>query len=196
MHFGHGWHQQNSLNLLVSMHVPRRHSRRLLLPPGWVALGFLLLLGCQVLLAHRRQLQLYSVMQLNMPLLEKLAEEKRKKGGPDSYIFSKPLANIKTTTHWRNASFIVKPRRDSVNEAIIKSAVLAIQADEDHARGVRIRFGRGATYSSLMNLLDMMLRLNQPMYWLDIEHRPTTFYIVNGKAVKAKKTPAIRLTYY
>jgi len=33
------------------MYVPRRHYRRLLLPPGWVALRFLLLLGCQVLLA-------------------------------------------------------------------------------------------------------------------------------------------------
>lgn len=33
--------------------LPRRYYRRLLLPLGWVALGFLLLLGCQALLSHR-----------------------------------------------------------------------------------------------------------------------------------------------
>ncbi|MGI4736024.1 MAG: hypothetical protein ACRYG7_12685 [Janthinobacterium lividum] len=51
------------------MFLPRRHYRRLLLPPGWVALGFLLLLGCLALLSHRQQLRLENVLQLTMPRL-------------------------------------------------------------------------------------------------------------------------------
>ena len=178
------------------MYVSRRHSRRLLLPPGWVTLGFLLLLGCQIIIINKQWLQPKNVLQLTMPLLERIAEEKRRDGELDTYLFSKPLASIKTATSWQNASLVGKLLSDSVNEAKIKAAVLALQADEGHARGVRVHFGSSATYRNLASLLDMMLRLNQPRYWLDIEHQPTTFYIVNGRAVKTRKSPRTKLTYY
>jgi len=169
------------------MYLPRRHSRRLLLPPGWVALGFLLLLGCQLLRLDKR-LRLENVLQLTMPMLERMAEEKQKEGVPNVYLFSKPLARIKTATRWQDARLVGKHASDSVSIAIIKATVLAVQADMGHARGVRVRLGSSATYSNLVSLLDMMLRLKRPKYWLDIEHQPATFYMVNSKAVKTKGT--------
>ncbi len=89
-----------------------------------------------------------------------------------------------------------KPAGDSVSKARIEAAVLAIQADEGHARGVRVHLRRGATYGNVVSLLNMMLRLDHPRYWLDVEHQPTIFYIVNGKAVKTRRTSSTELTYY
>jgi hypothetical protein len=177
------------------MYVPRRHTRRLLLPPVWVALGFLLLLGCQVLQIDKR-LRPENVLQLTMPMLEKVARGKQKAGEPYTYLFTSPLASIKTATHWQETTLVGKPANDLVKEAAIEASVLAIQADKSHARGVRIRLGGSATYRNLVSLLDIMLRLDHQRYWLDIEHRPTTFYIVNGKAIKTRKIPTTELTYY
>lgn len=56
------------LPVSVSLLPPRRHWRPLLLPRGLVALGFLLLLGCRVLVQDPR-LKVYSVLQLTMPVV-------------------------------------------------------------------------------------------------------------------------------
>ena len=176
------------------MPVLRRHSRRLLLPPGWVALGFLLLIGCHVLLKNGTRLLPKNVVQLTMPVLEKIAAEKCKNGDPYVYFFAKPLASIKTATHWQDAAFIGKPYCDSVSKTRVEAMVLATQADFGHARGIRVHFGKGATYGNLVSLLDMMPRLNQKKYWLDIEHQPATFYVVNDKAVKTRIFASARMT--
>ncbi|RYE89831.1 MAG: hypothetical protein EOO37_04270 [Cytophagaceae bacterium] len=176
------------------MYLPRRHYRRLLLPPGWVALGFLLLLGCQALVSQLIRRQIECITQLTMPILEKVAKEKYSDLSP--YCFCKPLADIKTTTRWQNAQLIGNSLRFPVNKTALEAAVQATQADAGHARGVRVFFRPTATYGSLVSLLDMMNRLNQRKYWLDIEHRPVTFYIVNDKAVKTRRTPETNLTYY
>jgi hypothetical protein len=178
------------------MYLSRRHYRRLLLPPGWVALGSLLLLGCQVLLTHRRQLLPKAVLQLAMPVLEKVAAKQQRKGNSTGYLFSNPLASIKTATHWQDAALIGRPAKDSVSEAAIEAMVTAMQADNGHARGVRVRLSTGATYSNLVSLLAMMNRLNQPKYWFAIEHQPLTFYAVNDKAVKSRRLPTSQLIYY
>jgi hypothetical protein len=177
------------------MYMPRRHYRRLLLPPGWVALGFLLLLGCQLVVKNRTRVLPENVVQLTMPVLEKVAEEKYKNVDPYVYLFAKPLARIKTATHWQDATFIGKPYPGSMNKARVEAMVLATQADFGHARGIRIRLGKGATYSNLVSLLDVMMWLNQKKYWLDIEHQPTTFYVVNDKAVKTSRIMEARMTY-
>jgi len=54
---------------MLLLRSSRRFRRPLLLPPGWVALGFLLLIGCLLLQAHWRQLRLVNVVQLTMPPL-------------------------------------------------------------------------------------------------------------------------------
>ena len=51
----------------MHFHLPRRHRRRLLLPPGLLALAGLLLLGCLALRPWQERLGRKVVMQLTMP---------------------------------------------------------------------------------------------------------------------------------
>jgi hypothetical protein len=163
------------------MHAPRRHSRRLLLPPGWVALGFLLLLGCQALLAHRRQLRQESMLQLTMPYTEAQAKKRHQEGVSYSVMFYMPLSYVSTRRNWHTAQLIGKPMNDFINIELVEKAVRTIQADTSHVGSVRVYLHPGASYASLVYLLDMMNRLNQREYWFDIEHQPATFYIVTRK---------------
>ncbi len=164
------------------MYAPRRYSRRLLLPPGWVALGFLLLLGCQALLAHRRQLRQYGAIQLTMPVPEKMAVKY-----PTYYgiaLFPSLWSRIKRETRWDNINLNGGKLNDFVNDVVTANAVQAVRIDTAHARGVRIYFRPGTTYRNLVSVLDLMNRLEHPRYWLDIEHSHTVFYVVNKKAIK------------
>ena len=55
----------------MHFYLPRRHRRRLLLPPGWVALAGLLLLGCLALRPWQERLKRQVVLELTMPPLNK-----------------------------------------------------------------------------------------------------------------------------
>jgi hypothetical protein len=164
------------------MHIPRRHSRRLLLPPGWVALGFLLLLGCQALLAHRQQISVYHKLELAMPIPENMSAKTYHT--PYVKAFTKPLADIKPATRWSIINLNGRKLHDFVNSALVATAVQGIDADATQAAGVKICFQTGATYSNVIAMLDLVNRLDHPRYWLDVEHQPTAFYAVNSKAVK------------
>ncbi len=173
------------------MYVPRRHSRRLLLPPGWVALGFLLLLGCQALLAHRRQISVYHKLELAMPIPENMAAKTYH--APYVKAFTKPLADIKPATRWNIINLNGRKLHDFVNSALIATAMQGIDADATQAAGVKICFQTGATYGNVVAMLDLMNRLSYPRYWLDIEHQPTAFYAVNSQAVKPiKEGPTLK----
>jgi hypothetical protein len=155
-----------------------------LLPPGWVALGFLLLLGCQALLAHRRQLQLPSILRLQMPIPERMVIEIDNTYAKDFKLFTKPLADIKPETHWATINFNGRRLNDFVNGAIATTAVRSADADTIHAAGVKVCFQSGTTYGSVVAMLDLMERTGHRSYWLDIEHQPTAFYVVNDLAIK------------
>lgn len=167
------------------MHALRRHSRRLLLPPGWVALGFLLLLGCQALLANRRQMQRYGVMQLAMPALKPNKEfiywmRQHKQSYTDySQLSVKELNKLRP---WHDAEFTGIPFLDFFNEQITQDEIEAMQANSCQAGGVRIRFSKQATYENLVDALDIMNITNQAKYWLDIIHKPVTLYAITDKS--------------
>jgi hypothetical protein len=173
------------------MFLPRRRQRRLLLPPGWVALGFLLLLGCLALLTHRQQLQFKIILQLTMPLSKKKVEEQHRAGTPYYQLFSNPIDSLSPATRWYDANLNGEALNDFVNVAAVRTVVSAIKADTSRARGARIYFRQGATYSSLVSLLDLMNRLKYRYYWFDIEHRPAIFYIVNNQAAQRKESAEI-----
>lgn len=89
------------------MFLPRRQYRCLLLPPGWLALGFLLLLGCQALLTHERQLHLSNVMQLTMPPLK---PEKSNSCLIETSVYES-VTNLNVLRPWHNADFTGNPIR-------------------------------------------------------------------------------------
>jgi hypothetical protein len=167
------------------MKMPRRVRRRLLLPPGWVALGFLLLLGCQALQPWQRQLRQMSVLQLTMPKL-KLTPADVENHGKEYQIIYKPLAELNKLRPWYDTEFTGKELPDFFSAAATESAIQKIIADTSHAGGVRIRFWPGATYANLVEVLDIMNRTNQKKYWMDIRNSPITLYAITDKPAHGK----------
>jgi len=170
-----------------AMYAPRRHTRRLLLPPGWVALGFLLLLGCQALLAHRRQLRQERILPLLMPMSKQdttgLSAHRRAKIPflDFSYAGHRSKAELDTAIHWCNFSLTGVRSADSTTAQRIFATIKTMQVDTLHARGIRVRFHRNAAYANLVQILDMMNEANQKVFWFDIQQRPAVFYILTRK---------------
>ncbi|HET9503683.1 MAG TPA: hypothetical protein VFO93_09085 [Hymenobacter sp.] len=167
------------------MYAPRRHSRRLLLPPGWVALGFLLLLACQALLSHRRQMLQERVLSLVMPFYSE-KQAKKYETLEEHYAIGayKPLASLLGVPHWRIINLTGKPLNDFFATAAIEPAVQALKKDTSSA-GIQVVFTTGATYGNLVQLLNSMQRQKDEKYWLDI-HGTTPILYSMGKAIKSK----------
>jgi hypothetical protein len=162
------------------MFLPRRRQRRLLLPPGWMALGFTLLLGCLVLLSHERQLILRTVLQVTMPSVKSSVDAPW-----NNFVYKQP-SELNALRPWHDADFVGAPLTDFVTASTIGNAVLAINADTSHVGGVRIRFRQQATYANLVKALDLMNVVNQKKYWLDIRHQPITLYAITAKDLPVK----------
>jgi hypothetical protein len=167
------------------MKKPRRVRRRLLLPPGWVALGFLLLLCCQAIQPWEQQLRQISVLQLTMPKLKPTSTD-IEEYGKEYQIAYKPLAELNKVRPWHDAEFKGEELRDFFSAAATESAVRKIIADTSHVGGVRVRFLPGATYANLVKVLDILTYTNQKKYWLDIRHQPITFYAITTEQEKRK----------
>ncbi len=183
VHFGHQRHQVETSSILT-MHVPRRHSRRLLLAPGWVALGFLLLLGCQVILARRQQLPLH-IIELGMPFLDKKEVAKyplSTLSALEKLRLHSPLAALKPTMYWQHVRFTGNRQNDSLSRVDLTKIVAPIRADIGGAQGVQVRFGEGATYDTMIYVLDLVQQVSPRYYWFGKNGNVTTFYIVSDWA--------------
>ena len=165
------------------MRVSRRVRRRLLLPPGWVALGFLLLLGCQALRPWAGQLRQWNVMGVTLPAFHV------NKSAPWNAVFYQSPKQLSSFWPWQDAAFTGNKLADFLNAASTESAIRQIMADTSHAGGVRIRFLPGATYANLVKVLDIMNYTDQKKYWLDIHHEPTTLYAITDVALPAQLRP-------
>lgn len=163
------------------MHMPRRHSRRLLLPPGWVALGFLLLLGCRVLLTHRRQLLPQRIIELGMPFLSKaeISPPLTDLSALERLRLYNPLAALKPTIRWHYVSFTGNPLIDSLSRVSLNKIAPLIRANVGGAEGLQVRFYKGATYDNMIYLLDLMHQLRQNDYWFANHGQTSTFYMVS-----------------
>ena len=175
------------------MIVPRRVRRRLLLPPGWVALGFLLLLGCWQLRFWERQLRQVRVLQLTMPALKPKKSELQlfgRKFEKEYKIMYMSPTQLSAFRNWYDTELKGNEINDFLNAATTESAVRKIIADINHANGVRIRFLPGATYANLVEALTIMNRTDQKKYWLDIRHQPTTLYAITVRQEPSRNTVA------
>jgi hypothetical protein len=157
------------------MYTLRRHYRRLLLPPGWV------MLGCQMVLIDRARLCPQRRLQLTMPCLEAQAKKRHQEGISYCIMFYMPLAYVKTRKNWHTVHFTGMPMNDFLSASLVETAVRTIQADTSHAGSVCVYLHQGTPYTSLVSLLDMMNKLNQKEYWLDVEHQPMLFYVTTRK---------------
>lgn len=179
---------------MLPLRLPRRFRRRLLLPPGWVALGSLLLLGCLLLRAQERRLRPANIVQLNLPryhpTVQQLAFYRLGSDGRAEYSPFTDTGGAQATAHlaqlrpWRSFALRGQPTADSLQLLAAETAVQTIQADTSHAGGIRVRLSAGVTYRKLIALLDMVNRRQVSRYWLDTRRRPTTLYIITPKYIR------------
>ncbi|MCC3155481.1 hypothetical protein Q3A66_20665 [Hymenobacter sp. BT770] len=157
----------------MNLYLPRRYRRKLLFPPGLLALAGLLWLGCEVVGKHWDRLKLRSVMQITMPPLQIK---------PDSPFYgaaspvSMPAHKLESFRPWHFVCFTGPAGHDLQTQQKLILNVRNIVADSGKAGGVRITFAPTAHYKDLVFVIDLMNRENVKKYWLDFKHKPTTLF--------------------
>ncbi|QNH61158.1 hypothetical protein [Hymenobacter sediminicola] len=165
--------------MLLPLHLPRRHRRPLLFPPGLLALAWLLWLGC-VALPQMRGMGRERVMQLTLAPLQipYYGVLGTNLIGKEPYFSSLELAAFRP---WQEVRFTGNLWNDYFSFQQAQTTVQQLRANPDHDRGLRIQFEPQATYSSLVKLFDLFEVENVKRYWLDIRHSPTTLYTFTTK---------------
>ena len=162
----------------MHFYLPRRHRRKLLFPPGLLALAGLLWLGVVTLNGHPERLVWPNVIQLNMLPIEGLA---RQYYSEESLSWPRPLNSLEKIAafrHWSDVKFTENLRANLIEQTHLIAALKCVQSDTLHAGGIRIRFTTAARYKDLIFSLDLVMRKNVKKYWLDIQHGPATLYII------------------
>jgi hypothetical protein len=152
-------------------HLPRRHRRKLLLPPGLLALAGLLWLGSVVVGSWQEELKQWYVLQLTMPI---------RTAHHDKNSIRFELPNPDTVCRpcaWKDV--YLTNRNDSTDrqeQIRAENAVYAMMHDTEHSNGVRIHFAKAVRFRHLIFALNTLERENVRKYWLDIHHTPTVLY--------------------
>ena len=150
----------------MQLYLPRRHHRRLLLPPGLLTLAGLLLVGCLALRPWQERLTQRSVLELTMPV--------RYGHSTINNVFEPN--ELTKFNDWYDTYFDGSRSGDARHALGIIRQVAAMQAMPLRDQRLRVQLGSQATYSELVFLLDAMARFNIKKYVLDVNHGPTTFY--------------------
>ena len=167
----------------MNLYLPRRHRRKLLLPPGLLALAGLLWLGSMAVGTWREKLMRRSVMELTMPTIH--IDRNNPMYGKHSPLLLSPHA-LNRFRVWRDIYFNGQLKNDSINLLKLNRAVVYMQAHATGATGIRVRFSLQAKYANLISTLNSMLKYDVQKYWLDIKHQPTTFYTFTARPVTGK----------
>ncbi|NVO84139.1 hypothetical protein [Hymenobacter terrestris] len=156
---------------MLPLTLPRRHRRRLLLPPGLLALAWLLWLGC-VALPQVRGVVPQHVMEVGFPPLHKNLW---------GYPVDASLQEIAAFRPWQTLAVTGNLFEDYFSLRNAQAFFRHLEADPNHNRGLQVRIGQEASYSSLIQLLDWCNVYDMKRYWVDIRHEPTTLYTFTSK---------------
>jgi hypothetical protein len=166
--------------LTNTLHLPRRHRRPLLFPPGLLALAWLLWLGCVALPQMRGMERPEYVMQMTVPPPVQGINEMIPLPVKGALFWEEPyMAPLEVAAFrpWQDVHFTGNLWNDYFSLQQAHTTVKQLQADPDHDRGLRIKFEPQATYSTLVQMFDLSNVMDVKRYWLDIRHSPTTLYM-------------------
>lgn len=157
---------------------PRRSHRRLLLPPGWVALGFLLQLGCVALGTHWRQLQVMNVVQVTMPALHPASGEYY----PCQIRFTLQYARqqVRQIPYWQTLVFTGRST-DSLVARQVRPAVISLKNSLQQRRGLAIRLAPATRYKHLVFVLDLLAQQDIKKYYFDNHQVPFVVYALSNR---------------
>ncbi|SFQ53501.1 hypothetical protein [Hymenobacter arizonensis] len=156
----------------MRFHLPRRYRRKLLFPPGLLALAGLLWLGCLTVNLWQGKLSRKMIMQL--VLLPKHLPLNQCNNYDAPQLMS--VTELQAFRTWREASFLGNPVTDAREQERTIGLIQAMMADSAQDGGVRIRFASTARFKDLVFALDLMNREKVQKYRLDIHHGPVTLY--------------------
>ncbi|MCB2408128.1 hypothetical protein [Hymenobacter lucidus] len=169
----------------------RRFHRPLLFPPSLLALGFLLLLGCLALRPWYPALEPRYMLELTVPpkpTSDYIFFQVSSQSGIHEWLqigeterisnFAERLERYSQLPYfrsWQDFAFtgVLEQDLTTANEA--RLAMRVMQTDTMHAKGIRIRFAKQATYASLVQGLEWANSATET-YLLDIHHTPVTLY--------------------
>ncbi len=172
----------------MHFHLPRRHRRPLLFPPGLLALAGLLWLGCLVLSRWQKSLKPRYALQLTMPVLR-----------PVDYLPDTPtvrwylptVAEAQVMRPWQDAFFTGVHTTDAIEQRRVATLAQAIATDTLQANGIRVRFAQKSHYEQFIFLLNLMKKEGLRKYWVDFYHSPTTFYVLTDAYAPASASDII-----
>jgi hypothetical protein len=165
-------------------HLPRRHRRKLLFPPGLLALAGLLWLGCVVVGSWQEQLSRKVVVQLTMP--PRPTSDTIFVHMPRAYLREPEMipflySQLFTLYSWQNIELNGRSVNDSISVSSISKAIKQIRTDTIPNCGIRIRLTSKVRYKTFIQLLDQMELNNQKKYLFDMYHGPFALYVLVDK---------------
>jgi hypothetical protein len=165
----------------AKLHLPRRHRRPLLFPPGLLALAWLLWLGC-VALPQMRGMErpLQSVLQITAVPLH------LNEGWPLELPVYSSEQQLAAYRNWKTVTFTGNIFNDYFSLSQAKKAAEFVRTDSTFQAGMQVRFANDASYASFVYAIDLLYQQDFKRWWLDIQHHPTTLY-----AFVKRHTPAI-----
>ncbi|MFD2785250.1 hypothetical protein [Hymenobacter rubripertinctus] len=163
---------------MLLLPLPRRHRRRLLLPPGLLALAWLLWLGC-VAVPQLRGMKQQTVMQITMPPL--LESGNLSWGRP----YDASVLELEHFRPWQNFKLTGNLWLDYFDLRTLLAAYRQLHSFPNDEDGIRVTLGPQSTYGHLVQLYDWANQYELKRYWLDIRHEPITFYLYTVKGSTA-----------
>ena len=164
---------------ILPLSLPRRHRRRLLLPPGLLALAWLLWLGC-VTVPQLRGMHKQTVMQITMPPLPGSGLSNW------SYPVDASPQEIECFRPWHDFNLTGNVWPDYFALRAVHQSYGQLHDNPDDENGIRIMLGPASTYGQLVQLIDWAGQFNFKRYWLDIKRQPTVFYLYTVKQSTAE----------
>ena len=171
---------------MMPRHLPRHRRRPLLFPVGVLALAGLLWLSGATLPRWGSVFYRQSVMQLTMLprptsdlIWPRTPEERAFLPRP---VFVLRYSQLPAFRDWSTFKLGVSRRADSLTLRRMEAVVATIAAENsaDNSTGLRVYFGPGTRYISLIATLSLMNQYGIKKYMLDIYHQTTTFYAFGG----------------
>jgi len=162
--------------MTTALHLPRRHRRPLLFPPGLLALAWLLWLGC-VAMPQMRGMQRprQVVMQLTaLPI------------HGDIFGFFPPVYSseqqLEVFRAWQTIAFTGNQWADYFSYKQASNEATYVNSDYTYKAGMRVEFQPGSTYNSLILIINMLQKEGIRKWWLDTQHQPTTLYAFTNRS--------------
>lgn len=159
----------------MPFYLPRRHRRRLLLPPGLLALAGLLLLGCLHISLNSR-LKKQVAITLFVPPLHLASDSVLRTIWPSP----NELARLRV---WRVYQLTGNPASDTISMRRILRYLSTLPActPSDTVNGSKVVFGKNSKYAGFIRIISSLARWDVNKYVFETRISPPVLYILENK---------------